>query len=319
MNRRKTARAVPKKHSGRPVRSPLSGHRMPDLHAYLTAHIRDHFRVIVENIPGAVAGRDPEFVHRLRVASRRLRASLNIYIRFFGAGPSLDEVCDGVRNLTRRLGRIRELDIALWYLRSVDSPIPTKDRNAARAMLELPVSRILDRTRRKRLNGLEPSTFETLRQEFLENDMGMIPPRGRPAPKGRQSAAVVRRDTKMAASMVERRMSRARRQYLKVRGIGDTGRLHRFRIAMKKLRYAVEILLPFLPESWKDRLIKIKKLQDVLGRIHDDHVTAQMYRRVSGSLKGPGRVSARKACEALSSDNEVQYARLGFIRLAWMA
>lgn len=62
------------------------------------------------NLAAAVDGRDPEGVHDMRVASRRLRASLALLGAWLPAG-ELDRVEPGLRSVTRALGDVRELDV----------------------------------------------------------------------------------------------------------------------------------------------------------------------------------------------------------------
>src|SRR5262249_12236427 len=50
---------------------------------------------------------------------------------------------------------------------------------------------------------------------------------------------------------------------------------HELRIGIKRLRYTVEGLLPELHEVWSDNL---KRLQDLLGDVHDLDVLAEMVK-----------------------------------------
>jgi CHAD domain-containing protein len=66
---------------------------------------------------------------------------------------------------------------------------------------------------------------------------------------------------------------------------------HELRIGLKKLRYTVESLLPAHHEAWSENL---KRLQDLLGDIHDLDVLAE---KVKAETAIPG--SARKAWKAV--------------------
>src|SRR5690606_14763797 len=70
------------------------------------------------NFGSAVDGRDPEGVHDMRVATRRLRAILDLL------GPALDaseraRLAASARQLTRALGPVREIDVMRIALASL--------------------------------------------------------------------------------------------------------------------------------------------------------------------------------------------------------
>jgi len=53
---------------------------------------------------------------------------------------------------------------------------------------------------------------------------------------------------------------------------GSAEALHATRIAAKRLRYELEIVAPYLENEGTDLLRTLKKVQDALGRFHDDAV-----------------------------------------------
>jgi CHAD domain-containing protein len=50
---------------------------------------------------------------------------------------------------------------------------------------------------------------------------------------------------------------------------GDAETLHEFRIAAKKFRYALELFQPLYGPRFAEKLARLKKLQDFLGRLND--------------------------------------------------
>ncbi|MFM8410731.1 MAG: CHAD domain-containing protein [Alphaproteobacteria bacterium] len=62
------------------------------------------------NLAAAIDGRDPEGVHDMRVASRRLRASLAVLEPWLPAS-DLARVNPALRSVTRALGAVREIDV----------------------------------------------------------------------------------------------------------------------------------------------------------------------------------------------------------------
>ncbi|MDO8842207.1 CHAD domain-containing protein, partial [Methanocalculus sp.] len=60
---------------------------------------------------------DIEYIHRMRVASRRTRAALPIFACCF-SGKDYNRFRKGVRSITRSLGAARDLDVQIDYIRS---------------------------------------------------------------------------------------------------------------------------------------------------------------------------------------------------------
>lgn len=52
--------------------------------------------------------------------------------------------------------------------------------------------------------------------------------------------------------------------------------LHAFRIATKRFRYTLELLVPVCGDAIEPRLVSVRKIQDVLGRINDCHTVLGM-------------------------------------------
>ena len=73
--------------------------------------IRQRLAALTRMLPGAHAG-EVTAIHQARVATRRLREALPLVAR----GSSGRKVARIVRRLTRSLGPVRELDVALQTL-----------------------------------------------------------------------------------------------------------------------------------------------------------------------------------------------------------
>jgi CHAD domain-containing protein len=77
------------------------------------------------------------------------------------------------------------------------------------------------------------------------------------------------------------------------RAIRDAGalylseRLHRVRIALKKLRYAVELAAEASGHQTTAELRALKRTQELLGRLHDHQVLIDRVRQVQASLVPP--------------------------------
>src|SRR4029453_14761866 len=114
----------------------------------LAAALRGQYTELLTHDPGTRLGSDPEDLHQLRVATRRLRA-------FLRAGrPLVDrDWADALRDelvwLGGSLGPVRDLDVLIEHLRADVESLDDEDREAASTLLgELTKER---RTARRRL------------------------------------------------------------------------------------------------------------------------------------------------------------------------
>ncbi len=181
--------------------------------------------------------RDAKSVHDLRVASRRLREALSL------AGA--DAQGKTVRRITRALGQVRDLDVRIGFLRAFLSRHPSAD-------LRLLLGRFEERRRKARRDA-----GKTLRRV---RDSGVLDESTLPSPAMDREFAVRHvfrglRDVTDLAPFVSREEA--------------ADRHHRLRIAARHLRYALEIFRPVFGKSVEPRISALKKLQDLLGEIHD--------------------------------------------------
>jgi CHAD domain-containing protein len=243
-----------------------------DHRAALLVLLRQRLATLLEAMPAAQAG-DVRSVHQARVATRRLRAALPVLRKSLDAN-AIDRAQNRVRRMTRALGPVRELDVALQHLDEFADQEIVSGRAIARVRRAIGEERLARRA--EMLNAITPGKVERLRRELTH--VGSGPPVG-----GRPAAI---RD---AVARVERRAANL------VRVINDAGniyladRLHRVRIAAKKLRYAMEIERELKRSRVTARIRQLKTLQDLLGRMHDLHILGELTRAVQAAIAGSDR------------------------------
>ena len=81
-------------------------------------------------------------------------------------------------------------------------------------------------------------------------------------------------------------------------------RLHRVRLASKRLRYTLELFRPCYPAGLEDRLDALKVLQDWLGEVNDAVASAEMLR---GALER--RPKVRRFLEERAAEHAAGFAR----------
>jgi CHAD domain-containing protein len=221
---------------------------------------------------------DARSLHRARVASRRLRELLPILQLDPGIARKLGR---RLRKVTRRLGIVRELDVLLDLVEELQKARP-QHRDALRRV-GAAVSKSRDHARKRLLDHLPADEMWRVSRKLQRlvdrlADAETRPERRHPA---RAKSAVWAIDARIA--------HRAARLIDAVQDAGSvylTERLHIVRIALKKLRYAIELAPDAMPD--RARMLRtLKRVQGLLGRMHDLQVLIDRVREVQASLSPP--------------------------------
>lgn len=205
---------------------------------------------------------DAEALHDFRVGLRRLRSTLKHF------GPQLDDAVSRgdlrrVRDLARATGAARDAEVLIELLESWREGIPGDGAPGVEWMLARLRERRADAARdlRREVAADFAKASRRLEARLGEFRSAVDPddPRGAPL-----AAAVVRE--RLAVGVEE-----LRAHLEAVRDVADQEEAHEARIAAKRLRYLLE---PFADEvEGLPRLIRsLKKLQDLLGEMHDAEV-----------------------------------------------
>jgi CHAD domain-containing protein len=232
--------------------------------------IRQRVAALSRTLPGAQKG-DVHAVHQARVATRRIREALPLVARG-RTGKSLKK---SVRTLTRVLGPVRELDVALMNLDQLRTSGDVSE--AAIARLRQLITEERQRLGAEMMRHVSHYNLSKLQKKAVD-----AAARG-PAPSGprdpRRLAVALRRAARRAEG-VQVAMENAAGIYL-------PDRLHHVRIAVKKLRYALEIAQDLSGSRATARINKLKRVQDLLGRMHDLEMLIARTRAIQSSAGAP--------------------------------
>ena len=236
--------------------------------ALSVALLRQRLVSLLKAMPAAQAG-DETSVHQARVASRRLRQALPLLgVRADAA--ALDRAGRRVRRITRALGPVRELDVTLLLLGELEKRGVAPARAIARVRALVAEER--QQRRREMLAVITPSKLNKLRKRLVQ----VAAPEKRPISKG---SALAEADAQAAA-----RAAQLKAAIEHAGGIYLADRLHRVRVAAKKLRYALEIQRELTRSRSTAYLNRAKVQQDLLGRMHDLEILIDRARRAQGAL-----------------------------------
>jgi CHAD domain-containing protein len=239
----------------------------------------DRFSRVLQGVENG----DITALHRARVASRRLRELLPVLQLDYDVAVKLNR---RLRRVTARLGTVRELDVLLLLIdelhvsrRVRTGPIArvgvaiSKQRDDARKRLfhQLPVDE-LRRTARK----LDRLVDEIAKQE---DTAGTRPGRRTDTAKSGWRWAIEAR--------VAKRASRLRAAIDKAGAVYLPERLHDVRLAIKKMRYALELGADASGARREPDLRALTRGQEILGRMLDLQMLIDRVRDVQAALTPP--------------------------------
>ena len=248
---------------------------------------------LTRHVPLARAG-DADSVHQARVASRRLREFLPLLDPVPGQDRALGELRRRVRSLTRVLGPVRELDVALLALDALAVRRPGDEAAIAvvRATIVTERSAAVERME----TTLDSAAIERIRDRIVRAAAAFVSPAARRT---------------LAASLATRVISRAEAARLAVEAAGTVyaqDRLHRTRIVLKKLRYTLEVAQDCGRFRLMGTLRRLKEIQDILGILHDDVVLAGRVRDCSaGSRNATERTALSTLATHLDEDSRLRH------------
>lgn len=226
-----------------------------------TALLERRARELDRHLPGAVAGHE-KAVHQARVASRRLREAVPVLA---GNSKRGRKAARKIRKLTRAFGIVREMDVTMGILDELARrpEIPRSSLEDLRAHV------IAERDRRR----------EAMHERIAAVNTAKL--QRRLAEVGKDLSSLVEGSWREA--LAKRIDARARRLAAAVQSTGQVyapERLHRVRIAAKKLRYGLELAADAGVAAARPLVATLKRTQDDLGRLNDLHVIQEHVARV---------------------------------------
>ncbi len=206
---------------------------------------------MIRAMPEALRGA-PESVHAARVASRRVREALAL-MQASQTAVNTRKLLRRVRRVTRVLGRVRELDVGGSVLDEMAQAHPEIMGEVQTAKGWLAETRHGRAQAFGNIGGrfqhkLERTLYAKLEQLANEAELHWQP---------------------AIAAQVARRRRRVLRASEAAGSIYVPERLHAVRIAVKRLRYAVELAAELNGSNAKRLLASLRQIQGVLGRMHD--------------------------------------------------
>ena len=259
------------------------------------AVLRRNFATMVACEPGVRLGEDPEELHDMRVATRRLRNTLRIYADVLPRRAGRYE--RDLKHTADAMGEVRDLDVHIAMFS--DDP----ENGDYREILD-----VLEERRaviRERMLGV----LDSRRYERLVADFSGTLRRGRsPSPPVPILA--------VAPDLVRDRHKKARKAAKKIDDSSSPEDYHRLRKRARRLRYSLEPLAGIYGKPAEKAIKRLKKLQDVLGLHQDAIVAAELLRELGTDEDLPRRISFGMGVRAGRNVREAEEIQTGLPDLA---
>jgi CHAD domain-containing protein len=231
--------------------------------------LRMHLARMLHFEAGTRSGEDPEDLHKMRVATRRMRAAWRVFDGAYRPKVQRRYVKE-LRAIARVLGDVRDIDVLLEDLESYISELPAPGREAVEP-LRAAWRRQREVARKRMLAKLDSKGYREFVDDYLDftespGAAEILTPLGRPS---------LVRDTAGSRILAAYEHVRA---YDTVITWADVPTLHAVRIESKRLRYTMEYFSEVLPVTSRKLIAQVTEMQDHLGLMNDADVAATATR-----------------------------------------
>lgn len=263
----------------------------PTLSSHLGGLVDKRLRQLAECSQFVSAADPVEAIHELRTASRRLRAFTDVL------RPLTDDEIHGradvaLRRLTRSARALRDCDVQMGLLEEWLARATTPaERAALEHLLERSdlVRREVRRRTKKRLKRVDFDELHVSVCAALGETIAHLPGPG---------AATLR----LVRGSLEPLVAAAAKSAPPDDGVEHVEAMHELRLALKRLRYALELFEPVLGPGYGALHDRARLLQDLLGGHHDLVVMAELLDGIRLELEQRNRGVLLSGIRALQAD-----------------
>jgi CHAD domain-containing protein len=254
--------------------------------------LRRQFERMLWNEPGTRLGLDPEHLHDMRVATRRMRAALRVFRKALPprrvAGLRRD-----LKWIGGALGAVRDLDVYIMHLQDMIRRISPPLQPAMEPYLK----RL--RSRRERARRSMLATLQSRRYAAFVARLSRYLDAGSPAgPSAPGAGEIV---TTEARRVILKSLKRVLNDGRAIKKDSADSQLHRLRIRCKRLRYACEFFSDVYGRGASAFAQRVTRIQDLLG----DHQDAVVARSMLSEAIAHGPAPRRKARELYAGIGEL--------------
>jgi CHAD domain-containing protein/inorganic triphosphatase YgiF len=256
--------------------------KFTDSMAWLACRIISfQFSCMLSHEKGTIKGDEIEEVHDMRVAVRRIRAATKVFEAYLDS-EKLEPHLKGLKRTLGSLGKVRDLDVFREKAEKCLKTLPSGHEHDLDNLFKL-LENERKKARKEMLDYLDSEKYSHFKKDF--SDALASPEALTLQTTNTKYDALPHRVKDVLPSILYARLSDINAYSEWVEGpYLPVGRLHRLRIAAKRMRYTLEFFEGVLGEDAEALITEFKDLQDHLGNLHDAIVEADML----GSFLGIG-------------------------------
>ncbi len=210
-----------------------------------------------------------EYVHQLRVATRRAVAAFQIFSELTPDRRAA-KICKDLKKVRSIAGIARDRDVLIDRLSRDERIQESKD-----------LAQVVHKIRRQRQKAQKPliRVHKQLKDKGFKSSSRRLVKKIRRSQKGRETSFRVAARSSLN-QVVDQFFRSADDDLL------DIVALHKMRIAGKRLRYAMELLAGAFEKSFRTKLYPVfVEVQDRLGEINDHATACSLFNKWAGRLK----------------------------------
>jgi CHAD domain-containing protein len=211
-------------------------------------------------IEGVIKNEDLEYVHKMRVSSRRLRAAMPLFESCFPK-KEFKKWLKEIKKVTRLLAEARDLDVQIAFIKEYLK----KTRSSEEIGLTLLLKHYNDRRESAQL--IVVSGLRRLKASNVLPNMKMF------CATILEELAQIPFDLSSVQERVCCLMFSKVDEFLALQGYvhqaSENHKHHEMRIRAKRLRYTLEVFSSFYKNELAEEIATIKNFQDILGEMHD--------------------------------------------------
>jgi putative phosphoesterase len=228
-------------------------------------------RELENQTEGAKRNEDIEYVHKLRVASRRVRAALRIFSDCLQTN-QIKTWNKTVKNLTASSGAARDADVLIAFLENYSTHV---DPRAARG-LEYLIA--MQKARRSAMQSDLVKILDSLETSGILAQISASCRAIRANEGGKNPSIKTLFTYEKAHNHIVTRIDELLKLGRFVHDQSAIAKHHELRIAAKRLRYTMEIFSTIYRNELRGQIALMKQFQDLLGEMHDYYVWSQDLR-----------------------------------------
>jgi CHAD domain-containing protein len=269
--------------------------------AYALAVLRRYTRDFLRHEPGTRLGEDPEELHDMRVAIRRLRAAMATFEPVLP--PRFQTFRHDLQAAGLSLGLVRDLDVQIDWLTGVKQTSDWDGATALGPLFEVLAERRAA-ARQELLATLDSEGYLALVQSLTEALRA-----GEEVPGDAEEPV-----RPFALKVLKKRYRGFKKEGEGLTETSEAPLYHAARIRGKRLRYAVEALQPLFGRPGARLAAAMTGVQDLLGE-HQDCSVAIAWLRETATERGPSFPPATLL--RMGELIEQRRARMGALRAGW--